>query len=1078
MPKRAQYRVSWSQERASYLLSEAGRVDDGAMPADGAEWLRWLEEHRAFAFAGRRGRLNLLKEKRSRGGAGYWYAYLRRERRMLKHYVGRSEQLSLECLEELVILLSNEDQMASQAAAQAENVAAATVVEERQSEASKAIAHPIQFEPLLISKLQLPRLQKALLPRERLLDLLDRGLEHKLTVVAGPAGYGKTTLVGQWIAARTLRADAFHVAYVTLDGRDNDPIRFWRYIIAACQTFQPGFGVEALELLRAHRLPPFKSLDMMLTVFLNELSLLEHPAVLVLDDFHVLDSSSPVTDALSFVLEHLPAAFHLIILIRGHLPFSLTRLRAHNELLDIYPSQFAFNLEETRAFFEQELSFTLAPNVLRQICERLEGWPTGLRLLVREINSARGAQEIESLLTAFAGSHWSVRDYFLNEVLRTLPSALQEFVLQTCALPLISPALCDAILGRTDSTRQIGALHDGDLFLILGRTDSMQQIGALHDGDLFLIPLDGIGEWSRYHSLFAEAMQLEAQRRLGTVWLCQLAARASAWYEQHGFLLEAIETALNSTEWKRASDLIKQFIASKEQSLTPTVPEWYNLSRWLGRLPEDELELNPDLCLHYAMAQLFMLMEQANGIDGTERIYQLLQIAELHWRDAHDTAKLAEVFAFRALLARQEGRMLQAVTWARQSLAWLPANDRTWRNLSLTVVGIGELQDGNLNAGQDCLLEALTLCEQQGNVIYARATRGMLNWLTFERGELQRTAVQFRQMQAEAREQEDRDDISRTQMGLAMIEYEWNHLQEAELAAQEALMIGEQMHVEEVQARSLITLARIESKCGKAQQAQQRLMAWLARPQVSQTPHRYQYVREVQAALAQIQLADGNLRAVAQWFASIERDGKTIPLIQYQREQLIRQCLLLAQGEIPAALAGLADLQAAATRTGRVLFGLDVQVVQVLAYARQGSEVDARKQLYELLKVASKEGYLRLFLDQGEELITILRGLLVHLREKALITYARQIISAFACESGAQIQGRTSETMFFSEPLSPQEQKVLRLLVVGNSNAEIARELVVSVNTIRTQVQSIYRKLNVNSRVEASAVARQLALLG
>ena len=1053
MPKRAHYRVNWSQEQASYLLSETGGVDDLAM--DAAEWVRWFGEHHAFAFDGRSGRLNLLKERR--GGAGYWYAYLRHEGRMLKRYVGRSEQLSLEHLEELVIRLIDEDQIASQSAvAHTANVAASAAVEEQQSEARKAIAYPMQFEPLLMSKLQLPRLQKALLPRERLLNLLDCGLERKLTVVAGPAGYGKTTLVGQWIAARALCADAFHVAYVTLDGRDNDPIRFWRYIIAACQTFQPGFGMEALELLRAHRLPPFKPLDRMLTVFLNELSLLEHPAVLVLDDFHVLEPS-PVADALSFVLEHLPATLHLIILIRGHPPFSLTRLRASNELLDIYPAHFAFNMEETRAFFEQELSFTLAPTALRQICERLGGWPTGLRLLAREINSAGGSRWVESLLTDFAGSHWSVQDYFLNEVLRTLPLALQEFLLQTSVLPMISAALCDAIMERTDS---------------------MQQISLLHDGDLFLIPWDGIGEWSRYHLLFAEVMRLEAHRRLGAAWLHPLAARASIWYERHGFLVEAIETALNSEEWKRVSDLITQFIASKEQSLIPTIPEWYNLNRWLGRLPKDELELNPDLCLHYAMAQLFMLMEQASGMNGTEQIYQLLQIAELHWRDEHDTAKLAEVFAFRALLARQEGRMLQAVTWARQSLAWLPAHDRTWRNLSLTVVGIGELLDGDLDTGQDHLLEALRLCELQRNIIYARATRSMLSWLIFERGELHRAAAQLHQICAEAREQEDRDDIARTQMGLAMIEYQWNHLQEAELAAQEAWMIGEQIHVEDVQARAVITLARIEAKCGKAQQAQQRLIVWLARPQISQTPLSYQYTREIQAVLAQIQLTDGNLRAVERWLASIERDNKTIPLLYRQREQLIQLRLLLEQGEISTALAGLADLQAAASRTGHLLFSLEVQVVQVRAHARQGSEANAQKQLYELLKVASDEGYLRLFLDEGEEPVIILRKLLLHLREKALITYARQIISAFLQESGVQGPVRTSEAILLPEPLSPQEQKVLRLLVAGNPNAEIARELVVSINTIRTQVQSIYRKLNVNNRLEASAVANQFELLG
>jgi LuxR family maltose regulon positive regulatory protein len=1040
MPKSAHYRVIWSSERTRYLISEAGSLLN-SVPEDDKEWLGWFEEHHAFAFEGRNGHLNLLKERRSRGGAGYWYAYLRRGGRMIKRYVGRSGLLSLERLEALVLLLADEDHVISQ-----------PVVNARKIEHHQSEMPVMQFEPLLMTKLQLPRLQKSLLPRERLLVLLDRCLDCKLTVVAGPAGYGKTTLVGQWIASRV---DTVQVAYVTLDESDNDSIRFWRYIIAACQTFRPGFGAEALELLRAHRLPPFKSLDMMLTVFLNELSQLEQPAVLVLDDFHVLNPS-PIADALSFVLEHLPVGFHLIILIRGDPPFSLTRLRARNELLDIYPMLFAFTLEETRAFFEQELSFTLAPNALRQICARIGGWPTGLRLLAREINTSDASPDVESLLSAFAGSNWSIQDYFLNEVLHTIPLSLQDFLLRTCVLPLISVTLCDAVLGRNDSK---------------------QRITALHGGDLFLVSLDGVSGWSRYHSLFAEVLRSEAHRQLGDIWLRQLAMRASIWYEQHGLLAEAIETALSATEWKRASNLIKQFVVEKEQSFFPIVPEWYNVTRWLGCLPEAELALYPDLCLHYAILLLFMLMERTNGLDSTDSIYHLLQIAEQRYRDTNDTAKLADVFAFRALLAQHEGRILQAVTWAKQSLVWSPPDEIRWRTLSLAVVGTGELLDGNLTLAQDYLLEALRLCEQQGNVMYARAIRGMLSGLGLERSELRRTTVQFRQMLVEAREQEDRDDISHAQIGLAMIEYQWNHLQEAELAAQEAWSLGEQTHSEDVQVYATILLARIASARGKSQMAQQRLIAWLNRVQSAQIPQSYQLAREVQAALAQIQLGEGNHRAVERWFASIEHAEQSIPLLYAQREQLIHLRLLLVQGAIEDALAGLLDLQAVAVQTGHVYLGLEVQIVLALAYVQHGEERKAQEQLSELLQITSPEGYLRLFLDEGEDLMHLLRSHLLRLRDKTLIVYVRQIINLFYLKSGTKVQHGIPETLFLPDPLSRQEVKVLRLLVAGNSNAEIARELIVSVNTIRTQIQSIYRKLNVNSRVEASTVAHQLGVL-
>jgi LuxR family maltose regulon positive regulatory protein len=957
---------------------------------------------------------------------------------MVKRYVGRSGQLSLERLEGIAgVKIDGDETKRSDSGTLSEGKVT------------------LQFEPLLMPKLQLPRLQKSLLPREHLLRLLDKGLEHKLTLIAGPAGYGKTTLVGQWIAERAARTDFPQIAYVTLDEGDNDPIRFWRYIIAACQQFRAGFGKEAQDLLLAHRLPPFKPLEMMLIALLNELSQLEHATVLVLDDFHGI-SSPQVIETLGFFLDHLPTSFHLMLLIRGEPPFSVASLRARNELLDIYPPQLGFSLEETRAFFDQELSFALSPKTLRQMYERLEGWPTGMRLLVRALEWSGSEQDIERVLAAFAGSYWSIQDYFLMEVLHSLPIEQQEFLLQTSILPRVTASLCDAIMDREDSDRLLAALWRSDLFLI---------------------PVDGTGEWARYQSLFAEAMQQEARRRFGDERLHQLVTRASVWYEEHGLLSEAIETALSAADFARAADLIQELTESKPEDAAPTIPEIYDLNRWGERLPEVELERHPDLCIQYAMTLLFLWMEGPHLPEKRERIQQLLSMAEQKWRDANNTAKLAEVFAFRALLARQEGKMLSAVTWAKQSLAWLPPEDRKWRNLDLSVVGTGELVDGNLVNARELLLEAFMLSEQQGNLTYARATRGMLSWAIFEQGELHQAAEQLRQIQTEARAQEDSDDIGHTQLALAQIAYQWNNLEEAEQAAYEALKIGEQMDVEEFRALATVRLALVDHARGKTMQARQRLISWLARVQTPLTPQDSQLSREVQATLARIQLASGDLAPVRRWFASIEQHEEIVPLLQRQREQLLHARLLLAQKEIGAAIDQLESLRAAALRTGHSYFNWQTQIVLALAYFQHGLCEKACEELYELLEATHNEGYLRLFLDEGEELAELLRELLPHLREKVLLTYARHLLAAFAQEAGGSTRKVTNGSSRRLEPLSPQEQKVLRLLAAGNSNGEIASELVVSVNTIRTQVQSIYSKLNVNNRVEASTVAKKLELV-
>ncbi|HYX48734.1 MAG TPA: hypothetical protein VE843_03275, partial [Ktedonobacteraceae bacterium] len=437
-------------------------------------------------------------------------------------------------------------------------------------------------------------------------------LDYRLTVISGPAGYAKTTAVAQWIAERGSRQDFPRVAYIALDEGDNDPIRFWRYVIAACQKFQAGFGKEALDLLQANRLPPFKPLDMMLTALLNELMQLEQPCILILDDFHRI-SSSQVSETLNFFLDHLPTSFHLFLLVRGEPVLSLTRMRARNELLDIYPPNLGFSLEEMRTFFEQELPFSLSTKLLRQIYERLEGWPAGIRLLAGTLRMVESEKDVERTLSAFTGSFWSLQDYFFQEVLSTMPKELQEFLLQTSVLPRLTAALCDAVLERE------------------GCAELLQ---ALYNGDLFIIPLDATGEWGRYQALFAEAMQQEARKRLGEERLRSVSAAASYWYEQHGYHVEAIETALNAAAFPRAGSLIQHYIENKQESITPTIPipELYDMKRWLERLPEEELERKPDLCLQYAMTLIFMLMENPHLMERKERIYQLLQAAEQKWR--------------------------------------------------------------------------------------------------------------------------------------------------------------------------------------------------------------------------------------------------------------------------------------------------------------------------------------------------------------------------------------------------------------------------------------------------------------
>lgn len=1050
LPKRAQYLIQRSGKQEHSLLITQGNATSCQLSEEGGAWQAWLEEHRAFAFQGHDGRISLLKEKRRRGSEGYWYAYQRHKGRVLKCYVGRSARLSLERLEEIAAKLSSEG---AALPPQSQHSQQQTPQAER---AISPFASP-SLEPLLLPKLQLPRYQPSLLQRDHLLTLLNQGLEYKVTLISAAAGYGKTTLVSQWLTTRSQRPDSPHAAYITFDEGDNDPVRFWRYLIAACQQLQPDLGKGALDLLHAHLLPSFKPLDAMLIALLNDVSHLKHPGMLILDNLHVI-TSPQIAATLSFFLEHLPASLHLVLLVRGDPPFSLARLHARNEMLDISPLLMRFSLEETSAFLAQELSFTLSPRTVHQIHERLEGWPVGLRFLVEMLRWATHEQEIEPILSAFSGGMehslsrqaLNIRDYFLHEIFHTLPEEMQTFLLHTCMLPRLTASLCDALTERDDSARLLTMLRKGDCFLM---------------------PLNWEGTWARYYPLFAEAMQQEARRRLGEERIRALALRASAWYEAHGLLPEAIETSFTAAAYHRATRLIALSLEQYQQINEPGTTEWYRLKRWLERLPEADLEHHPDLCLYAARNLLFHSLGEPSC---KERIHHLLQVAEQQWRETNTTTKLAEVFAFHALLARQEGKILQSVSWATQALAWLPREAVTWRILALTAVGIGELHNGTVATAREHFLAALPLNEQQGSPTGTRATRSRLCRVSFEMGELRQAAEQLRQLQAEARSVSDHDDIARTQGELAQIFYQWNDLPAAEQAAQEALALGEQMNIEEVQARASVLLAHIEYRHGQAAQAQQRLTAWLACRQTTASLHTS---REVQAQLVRIQLADGDLASVRRWMASHQNNEERVPRYQRQCEQLLRARFLLAKAETIAAIELLEQLCTATLRTGHLHFRLEVQVVLALAYARLQAYEKAREQLVEVLETARSEGYLRLFLDEGKELAHLLRALLPSLHEKALLVYMRQILSAFAQESGTSDGQAGGGSTFLPEPLSPQEQNVLRLLIAGNSNAEMASALVVSINTIRTHVQSIYRKLGVHNRLAASAVATQLKLV-
>ena len=491
------------------------------------------------------------------------------------------------------------------------------------------------------------------------------------------------------------------------------------------------------------------------------------------------------------------------------------------------------------------------------------------------------------------------------------------------------------------------------------------------------------------------------------------------------------------------------------------------------------MQPRPILCFAYATSIMFAFIMDQPSVAPQEfaRFEKALQMAEKGWRNTDNMIGLSNVLAFRAVIARQQGEIVQAITWARQALEWLPVREHMWRAICLGVVGNDELLQGQFNLARKTTLEARATSEATRNPAFIRASSVVLSSICFEQGELHLAAEYYRQMLSEAREAEDRDDIGQATLGLALLAYEWNNLADAEQLAQESLEMGQLMANYEFQVLSTLLLACIEHARGQTTAAQQRCISLQAQLSGHTAPMLYWYSRQAKVLLARLALAVGDHATVQRWMDNRVEDDEQLPLIYREIEALVEARWLLAQEKETEALALLAHWLDDARQNGRMRAALEMQVLMVLAYAARKQVHEVRSLLQSVLSQASVEGYLRLFLDEGAAMATLLHTMVPYLREPSLLAYLQTILQAFGQEQEGVLQEPMKAVASLVEPLSPQEQRVLRLLATGRSNREIADELIVSVNTIRSQVQSIYRKLNVNNRVAASEMARHLHLL-
>jgi LuxR family maltose regulon positive regulatory protein len=904
--------------------------------------------------------------------------------------------------------------------------------------------------PLLETKLYVPKLQRSLVARPRLSERLSRGAESKLTLVSAPAGFGKTTLLAEWLAAAP--ADERSAAWLSLDQSDNQAASFWTYLITALQTVAPGVGASALSLLQQPQPPPIETV---LASLLNDLSAVPNDIVLVLDDYHAIDAHD-IQDGMAFLMEHLPAHMHLMIATRADPALPLARLRARGELVEIRAADLRFSPDEASAYLNGVMGLVLTARDVAALEASTEGWIAALQLAAL---SMQGRDDIALFIAGFAGDDRYIVDYLVEEVLQRQPEDVRSFLLQTSILDRLSGPLCDAVTGQ-----------DG----------GKAMLEALDRGNLFLVPLDDRRRWYRYHHLFADVLRAhlvdEQPNRVP-----RLHRRASEWYDHNGEPSEAIRHALAGDDFDRAADLIELAIPAMRLARQEATAR-----RWLEALPDELITFRPVLSVHYAGALL--VGGQLEGAEARLRDAErwLETTAEAReGRKAPPTAMVVvdeeefrrlpgAIAIYRAAQALALGDVAGTVIHARRALDLVGEDDHLGRGAAAGFLGLTRWREGELEAAHRSWADAVASLQEAGHLSDAlgcaialadiRITQGRLREAitTYERG-LQVSAGQAAPVLR---------GTADMHVGMSEVLRQRNDLDGARQHLQRSWELGEHLGLAQNPYRWRVAMSRIREAEGDVDGA----LVLLDEAERLYVSDYFPNVRPIAAMKARLWVAQGKLSEGWGWAREHGLSAADDLSYVHEFEHITVARLLLAQGTrdradhaIGEATELLERLLVAADEGGRNRSVIEILVVQALARHARDDVAGALASLDRAVALAEPEGYVRVFIDEGAPMAALLK---LAAKQRKAPVYVRRLLAAVVTAEGGATVGQP-----LIEPLSERELEVLRLLGSDLDGPDIARELTVSVNTVRTHTKNIYAKLGVNGRRAAVRRAAELGLL-